>query len=206
MSTEKLTEKPIVNIVRTEIVTEEDVPKTYRFDTASEATYAAVVSEGKETVLRVKNEIKAINRTEDIQYGSDINFSQVVVVPEVLAIIDGGTITKQTEKLQKYTPPVVGSPVNRTLFTLKIYTEEKEWKDHCIKEYFDEFLSLEIADMNGRYQLMIELEDENGNKLPYFFVDRKEYAKRKEAMEKCIQKNYFICDSAVSWKFVSAIV
>ena len=25
---------------------------------------------------------------------------------------------------------------------------------------FDEFLSLEIADMNGRYQLMIELEDE----------------------------------------------
>ena len=68
MSTEKLTEKPIVNIVRTEIVTEEDVPKTYRFDTASEATYAAVVSEGKETVLRVKNEIKAINRTEDIKY------------------------------------------------------------------------------------------------------------------------------------------
>lgn len=126
MSTEKLTEKPIVNIVRTEIVTEEDVPKTYRFDTASEATYTAVVSEGKETVLRVKNEIKAINRTEDIQYGSDINFSQVVVVPEVLAIIDGGTITKQTEKLQKYTPPVVGSPVNRTLFTLKIYTEEKD--------------------------------------------------------------------------------
>ena len=34
--------------------------------------------------------------------------------------------------------------------------------------------------MNGRYQLMIELEDENGNKLPYFFVDRKEYAKRKK--------------------------
>ena len=37
--------------------------------------------------------------------------------------------------------------------------------------------------MNGRYQLMIELEDENGNKLPYFFVDRKEYAKRKEVMD-----------------------
>ena len=40
-----------------------------------------------------------------------------------------------------------------------IYTRdltEKEWKDHCIKEYFDEFLSLEIADMNGRYQLMID--------------------------------------------------
>lgn len=76
-----------------------------------------------------------------------------------------------------------------------IYTRnltEKEWKDHCIKEYFDEFLSLEIADMNGRYQLMIELEDENGNKLPYFFVDRKEYAKRKEAMDELDKSSVYM--------------
>ena len=76
-----------------------------------------------------------------------------------------------------------------------IYTRnltEKEWKDHCIKEYFDEFLSLEIADMNGRYQLMIELEDENGNKLPYFFVDRKEYAKRKEVMDELDKSSVYM--------------
>ena len=130
MVIEKLTEKPIVNIVRVEIVTEDDSPKTYRFDTASEATYAPVVSEGSETILRVKNAILATNRTEDIQYGSDINLTQVVMVPEVLAIVDGGKLVTSGEpqalKVTGYNPPVVGAVVNRTKFTTKIYTEEKD--------------------------------------------------------------------------------
>ena len=50
MSVENLTEIPLVNIVRAEIITEEEVPKTYRFDTADEATYTAVTSEGQETI------------------------------------------------------------------------------------------------------------------------------------------------------------
>jgi hypothetical protein len=130
MATEKLTEKPIVNIVRVEIETEEETPKVYRFDTASEATYAAVVSEGQETILRVKNKILATNRTEDIQYGSDVNLTQVVMVPEVLAIVDGGTLETtgelESKKVIGYNPPVVGVAVNRTKFTTKIYTEEKD--------------------------------------------------------------------------------
>lgn len=127
MANEKTTEKPIVNIVRAELVTEETTPRTFRFNTATEATYAAVISEGTETVLRVKNEIKSINRTEDIQYGSDINMSEAVMTPEVMAIVDGGTLTKdEGGKITKYTPPVMGAPVNRVPFTLKLYTEEKD--------------------------------------------------------------------------------
>lgn len=49
--------------------------------------------------------------------------------------------------------------------------------------------------MNGRYQLMIELEDENGNKLPYFFVDRKEYAKRKEVMDELDKSSVYMTGS-----------
>lgn len=127
MATEVLTEKAIVNIVRVEIVTNEDTPKTYQFDTASEAAYSAVVSEGEETILRVKNEIKGINRTEDIQYGCDLTLKQPVFVPEVLAIVDGGTLTKGSDDaVTGYTPPVQGSAVKRTMFTLNIYTEEKD--------------------------------------------------------------------------------
>lgn len=130
MATEKLTEKPIVNIVRVEIETEEETSKIYRFDTASEATYAPVVSEGQETILRVKNKIIATNRTEDIQYGSDVNFSQVVMVPEVLAIVDGGTLETigelEDKKVTGYQPPVMGEVVNRIGFNLRIYTEEKD--------------------------------------------------------------------------------
>lgn len=127
---EKIIEKPIVNIVRVEVVTEETTPKTYRFDTADEATYAPVVSEGQETLLRVKNKIIASNKTEDLQYGSDLNMKQVVMVPQVLALVDGGTLvttgTGETLKVTGYKPPVVGTVVNRTKFSLKIYTEEKE--------------------------------------------------------------------------------
>ena len=126
MTTETLTEKPIVNIVKVEIVTEEQTPKTYVFNTASEATYSAVVSEGTENILRIKNEIKAIDRTEDIQYGSDLTLKQPIFVPEVLCIVDGGTLTKTEDVVTGYKPPVQGSVVNRTLFTLNIYTEEKD--------------------------------------------------------------------------------
>ena len=130
MAIEKLTEKAIVNIVRVEIVTEETSPKTYRFDTASEATYAPVVSEGSEAILRVKNAILATNRTEDIQYGSDLNLTQVVMVPEVLAIVDGGKLVTTgasgSLKVTGYNPPAVGAVVNRVKFTTKIYTEEKD--------------------------------------------------------------------------------
>ena len=117
MAIEKLTEKSIVNIVRVEIVTEETSPKTYRFDTASEATYAPVVSEGNETILRVKNAILATNRTEDIQYGSDLNLTQVVMVPEVLAIVDGGKLVTTgasgSLKVTGYNPPAVGAEIGR---------------------------------------------------------------------------------------------
>ncbi|GAA0825263.1 hypothetical protein [Clostridium tertium] len=126
MAVEKITEKSIVNIVRVEVETEETTPKIYRFDTASEATYAAVVSEGQETILRAKNKILATNKTEDIQYGSDVNLTQVVMVPEVLAIVDGGTLTKTLDKVTGYRPPAMGEVVNRTGFKLRIFTEEKD--------------------------------------------------------------------------------
>ncbi len=126
MSVENLTEIPLVNIVRAEIITEEELSKTYRFETADEATYTAVTSEGQESIHRTKNVIHAVNRTEDIQYGSDINMKNANFIPEVLAIVDGGTLVKSDNKVTGYKPPVVGKPVKRTLFTLNIYSEEKD--------------------------------------------------------------------------------
>jgi hypothetical protein len=117
----------IVNIARVEIVTEETVPKTHTFDTATEAGYEAVVSEGEEVVLRTKNVIHAIDRTEDIQYGSDITMTDSKFQAEVFALIDGGTLVKdETQKITGYNAPVAGQAVNRTPFTLNVYTEEKD--------------------------------------------------------------------------------
>ncbi|GIM29825.1 hypothetical protein CPJCM30710_24910 [Clostridium polyendosporum] len=117
----------LVNIKRVEIITDEATPQTLTWDTASEAGYEPIVSEGEEKVLRTKNTIHAIDKTEDIQYGSDITLTDNKFAPEVLAIIDGGTLKKDAEQnIIGYTPPVSGQAVNRKTFTLNIYTEEKE--------------------------------------------------------------------------------
>lgn len=129
MDNVQVSEKPIVNIVKVVIDTETS-GKRYVIKTADEATYSAVVSEGEETLLRKKNTIYATNKTEDIQYGCDITLKDGVFTPEVLCVVDGGTLKKEDSqnpnRVTGYAPPVVGGVVNRELFTMSIYTDEKD--------------------------------------------------------------------------------
>jgi len=125
-------EFPLANIARVEIITEEDIPKEYRLtDVATDAEVIAYVSQGQEKELRVKNVIKAQNKTEDIVMGYDVKLISATMIPEILALIDGGNWTPLTKK---YTAPVIGSPVSRTPFTMNIYTEEKDG-DGSTKSY-----------------------------------------------------------------------
>lgn len=129
MKTKVLEGKAIVNIVRAEIVTEETVPKTYIWETASKAGLEPTISEGEENILRIKNKIVATNRTEDILLGFELTFTDNVFTGEVMALVDGGVATYDdidTDKLIKYESPVAGEVVDRTLFTLNVYTEEKD--------------------------------------------------------------------------------
>ncbi len=119
---ESAIEIPIANIVRVDIETE--TPEKYTLtDVYSEAEATAFVSEGDEQELRVKNVIKAQNSTEDIVKGYDLRFLSVTLVPEILALIDGGTWDKEA---RKYIAPVVGEVVEKTPFTTHVYTEEKD--------------------------------------------------------------------------------
>lgn len=124
MAYQNVQEFALANIVRVEIETEEETPKQYRLtDVASEAEVTAFISEGQESELRVKNTIKAQNKTEDIVKGYDVRLVSATMVPEILALVDGGTWDPTGKK---YTAPVVGSAVERTPFTMNIYTEEKD--------------------------------------------------------------------------------
>lgn len=121
---EVIKEFALANIARVDITTEEDVPKTYTLtDVATEAEVIAYLSEGEEKELRVKNVIKAQNKTADIVMGYDINLIQATMIPEILALIDGGTYDEATKK---YSAPPIGTAVERTRFKLSIYTEEKD--------------------------------------------------------------------------------
>lgn len=125
-------EFPLANIARVEIITEETEPKEYRLtDVASEAEVTAYVSQGEEKELRVKNVIKAQNKTEDIVMGYDLKLISATMIPEILALVDGGTWDPLTKK---YSAPPIGAPVTRTPFTMNIYTEEKDG-DGSTKSY-----------------------------------------------------------------------
>lgn len=121
---EVIKEFPLANIARVEIITEEDEPKEYRLtDVATDAEVIAYVSQGEEKPLRVKNVIKAQLKTEDIVMGYDLKLISATMIPEILALVDGGTWDATAKK---YTAPPIGTPVERTPFTMHVYTEEKD--------------------------------------------------------------------------------
>lgn len=67
---------------------------------------------------------------------------------------------------------------NRICWTRKLTEEEKQTK--IIKEDFKEFLYEETADIKGRYLIMLENIDSDGEKKAYYLKDKKEYEKRKK--------------------------
>ncbi len=129
MSVKALSEMVLANIVRTEIVEEKEGGNTYVFTTASEAGITPFVSEGEEQIHRVKNQILGMNNTEDIVLGYDIQLVNNTFSPELLGIIDGGTVTYDsvdTDKFESYEAPAAGEVVEREKVTINIYTEEKD--------------------------------------------------------------------------------
>src|SRR5699024_3653828 len=125
---DRIKEFAIANIARVDFVTQEDEPKVYKLiDVASEAESIAYLSEGEQDVLRIKNTIKAQNNTEDIVLGYDNRFVNATLVPEILALVDGGELTYGADdEVEEYIAPELGSPVERQKFTTRVYTEEKD--------------------------------------------------------------------------------
>ena len=119
-----LEERVLANIVRAEIK-EEDRGNTYIFTTSSEASIKPYVSEGTEKIHRVKNTILGTLRYEDILLGYEIKLVNNTFCPELLALVDGGTVETDSEgKFISYIAPVVGSVTERKNLTVSLYTEE----------------------------------------------------------------------------------
>ena len=131
MAAISMDELALANIAMAEFVVDGTTYATTRID---EVAYSAVIDEGQETILRVKNEFVATNRFDDLQYGSDLTFKQVTFTPEILELIDGGTCTKGADgEIESYAPPAASSIVNRKLFKCNVYVEvkNKEGKYAC---------------------------------------------------------------------------
>ncbi len=123
----------IVNIVRAEVTTLEEEPRVLSFDTVTAAEPEPVVSEGEESELRVRNTILAQDTLEDILKGYDITLKDCVLSAQLLALIDGGSvIDADTDTFAGYRSPAAGATSSRTRFTLRLYTEEKDYSGEAV--------------------------------------------------------------------------
>jgi hypothetical protein len=128
--------KSLVNVAKC-VVKNERTNETFDIgDTASDIDVEPILSAGKRDILRVKNKILGINETEDIVIGYKLKLKDNTFNIDVMALVDGGTISGD-----HYESIPAGQVVKKDLFTLTVYTEEKdysrttgytvfEWK-HC---------------------------------------------------------------------------
>lgn len=100
--------------------------KSYLFKTASEASVKPVIDQGQEKRLRKLNKIHAVNKTEDIIVGYDIDLTSVLMHFELLAILEGGVATFNTGAFASYTAPAAGTIVVKTPFRLDLYSANKD--------------------------------------------------------------------------------
>lgn len=114
--------KTLVNVIRC-VITNEKTGNSFDIgDTASEIDVDPILSQGKRDILRVKNKILAINQTEDICIGYTLKLTDNTFNLDVMQLVDGGSVSGSN-----YTSIPAGQVVDKDLFTLDIYTEEKDY-------------------------------------------------------------------------------
>lgn len=94
----------------------------FTVDTAETAELEAVTSEGTEDVKRNDTRILAIVRTPDLLYGYDLTFKDNTFDPEIMALIEGGTVRQVNGAISGYdSPMLVQGAANMKPFRMNIY-------------------------------------------------------------------------------------
>ncbi|MGN1005273.1 MAG: hypothetical protein ACI4O8_02045 [Aristaeellaceae bacterium] len=113
----------IANVEHVTVTTHDDVPVVYHYRTMSSFDAESKVSEGEEKTLRIKNRIMGRLKYDDIQEGYDLDCEDGNVIPEILALVDGGNWDADAKK---YSAPVIGTEVERKVFDMDIYTSNRD--------------------------------------------------------------------------------
>ncbi len=127
MAETRITGGNIAGCERIRVVTREETPRVYVFETATGLSFAASVSAGEEQELRVKNTIHGLIKTEDIVKGYDIQLDDPVLHTEIMALVDGGSLSGAPgEAGETYSAPAVGTSAGRVAFDLYVYTSDRD--------------------------------------------------------------------------------
>lgn len=118
-----VTELPLVDVARVVLTTKETTPITYTWETASKAESEVLTEEIKGEKLIIKGVLKAQKRDEEIITGINLKFQDNVFAPEVVQLLQGGTLTTDVdESFLKYEAPKVGEKPVLTPFDIDVYT------------------------------------------------------------------------------------
>ncbi len=111
-----------ISITDIEAVVIKTNEKSYMMKTGTEASMKARVDEGQKKVLRKRNTLLAQNNTADLIMGYDIELTDLLAHYELVALLEGGTATKDEDgNVTGYSGPVAGEEVILTPFTLEVY-------------------------------------------------------------------------------------
>lgn len=123
MAVQILNQYPLTDVVLVQIETVEQNPVTYTFDTSDEIGTEEIISEGEELTLKIKKKIIANRAAEDTSLGYDLTLKDNVFCPEILQIMQGGTIEKEEDgSFKRYLAPEVGKTFSKKSFKTIIYS------------------------------------------------------------------------------------
>lgn len=123
MANVTLNQHALSDVSCVEIVDEDS--NSYIFETSDEVSVEEVVDEGEEQTLKIKGKLYANRAAEDTVLGHDLTFKDNVMCPELLSLMQGGTLTTGSGgAFEKYEPPKIGTTATKKTFTTNIYTAE----------------------------------------------------------------------------------
>lgn len=135
MALKRATEIPTIDCVLV-VVTPKSGETSYALDTASEVGIEPNIETTDAVQLIIKGVLKAQKPAENTITGNTITLVDNVFTPEVVQILQGGTITYDTEDTSKvigYKPPVSGSKEVIEPFTLSIYSAQYDTAGNIVQ-------------------------------------------------------------------------
>lgn len=128
LTTKRGTEIPTIDVAMVCIlVGDESTGTQIALDTASQIGVETATEVTDAVKLVIKNKLKAQKPQQTTITGTNITLTDNVFIPEVVKVLQGGTIeydTSDTSKIVGYTPPVAGSGEKGVVFTMIVYSAQ----------------------------------------------------------------------------------
>lgn len=133
MATKSLAEVPTIDCC---LVTIETTGGEFGFDTANKIACEAQIETEDAVKLIVKGILRAQKPEVSTYTGTDITLTDNVFNPELVKVLQGGTIIYDqvdTDKIVGYTPPTVGSGEKGSTFTLHAYSAQYDTSGEIVQ-------------------------------------------------------------------------